>query len=155
MNPYAKHLGERDPLAVIERTPATLRSILDSLPPDRVDAAPAPGKWSVRHILAHLADTEIVFAFRLRQAMAENYHVIQPFDQERWADNYPAYSAEAALDVFTTVRSWNLQFIRHVPKDRFTKRLTHPERGEMTFQVVIETMGGHDLNHLAQLEGYA
>ncbi len=54
-------------------------------------ANPAPGKWNAREIVCHLADTELVFAFRLRQAIAEPDHIVQPFDQDKWASNYAAY----------------------------------------------------------------
>ena len=110
------------------------------------------GKWSVRDILAHLADSEVVFAFRLRQALADDYHVIQPFDQDRWAATYAHYDARGALAVFGAVRQWNLALIAGLKPEALTKLLTHPERGEMTFQVVVETMAGHDLNHLGQVE---
>jgi hypothetical protein len=93
-----------------------------------------------------------VFAFRLRQALAEDRHVIQPFDQEKWANIYAAYDTPAAMQVFSSVREWNLMFIEAVPPDLLSKPLVHPERGEMTFRTVVETMGGHDINHLRQIE---
>jgi hypothetical protein len=102
-----------------------------------------------------LADTELAFAFRLRQALAEPHHVIQPFDQDKWAAVYDAFEAGAAVAVFGAVRKWNITLIETVPPATLSKPLTHPERGEMKFQVLIETMAGHDLNHLRQLEGIA
>ena len=149
-NPYASFLGSKDPRQVIARTPADLETVLAKIADPM--AAPAPGKWSARDILAHLADTEIVFAFRLRQALSQDHHVIQPFDQDRWADRYAAYDAQAALALFTAVRMWNLMLIGDVKPGEFSKVLNHPERGDMTFQTVVETMGGHDQNHLRQLE---
>ena len=105
--------------------------------------------------MCHLADCEIVFAYRLRQALAENHHVIQPFDQELWARNYTGYDAQAAMMTFSCVRQWNLMLLRSVPVDAMSKELLHPERGEMTFRELLETIAGHDLNHLAQLEAIA
>lgn len=151
MNPYASFLGSKDPLAVIRETPGRLDPLHKSSP-DVLNRSPAPDKWSVRDILAHLADCEVVFAFRLRQALAEDYHVVQPFDQDRWAATYSHYDARAALAVFTAVRQWNLALIAGLGPEARAKLLTHPERGEMTFQVVLETMAGHDLNHLGQIE---
>ena len=81
--------------------------------------------------------------------------MIQPFDQDRWAAMYHAFDAHSALAVFTAVRSWNSRLIAAIPAAALGKKLTHPERGEMTLQVVIETMAGHDLNHLAQMERIA
>ena len=117
--------------------------------------SPAPGKWSVREILCHLADCELVFAYRLRQTLAEPHHVIQPFDQDVWARKYSAYDAQSALAVFTAVRNFNVILIASLPREAFEKAVSHPERGTMTFQTVVETMGGHDLNHLAQIEKIA
>jgi uncharacterized damage-inducible protein DinB len=148
-------LGERNPLQVIAATPERLGALVNALGRDRLERAPAPGKWSVRKILCHLADTELVFAFRLRQAVAEPHHVIQPFDQDAWASLYDSFGARAALDVFTAVRKWNITLIDAVPPSTLTKLLTHPERGEMTFKVLIETIAGHDLNHLTQIESIA
>lgn len=155
MNPYASHLGDRDPIEVAAATPRKLEGFLKTLGREGMEQSAAPGKWSAREIICHLADCELVFAFRLRQALAEQEHVIQPFDQDKWAQTYAAYDARAALAVFSSVRDWNLKFISAVPRQAFAKPLTHPERGKMTLQTVIETMSGHDLNHLKQLESIA
>jgi uncharacterized damage-inducible protein DinB len=155
MNPYASFLGSRDPRNVIAATPARLGELLNSLDHARAGASPAPGKWSVREILCHLADCEIVFAYRLRQTLAEPHHIIQPFDQDVWAHKYSPYDAQSALAVFTAVRHFNTILIASLPPEAFAKPATHPERGTMTFQTIVETMGGHDLNHLAQIEKIA
>ena len=110
------------------------------------------GKWSVREILSHLADCEIVFAFRLRQALAEDHHVIQPFDQDAWAATYSQNDAVMALVVFSAVRQWNVALIQGMSAADLTRTLNHPERGEMTVKVVVATMAGHDINHLGQIE---
>jgi hypothetical protein len=155
VNPYASFLGTLDHRQVIASTPLRLREFLDSLGESRANQPPAPGKWSVREIFCHLADCEVVFAFRLRQTLAEPHHVIQPFDQDLWARNYAAYDAPSALAVFTAVREFNVKLIGSLPPEAFATPVTHPERGTMTFQNIVETMGGHDLNHIAQIEKIA
>jgi hypothetical protein len=141
-----------DPLEVTRATPARLENLLKSPAPEKLTLSPAPGKWCVRDILCHLADCEVVFAFRLRQALAEDHHVIQPFDQDHWAATYAHYDARTALAAFSAVRQWNLAFIKGLRPADFNKPLNHPERGDMTLEVVVETMAGHDLNHLRQVE---
>ncbi len=155
MNPYASYLGAQDPVQVIASTPARLSSLLDQIGPGCIESAAAPGKWSVREIVSHLADCEIAFAFRLRQALAEPHHIIQPFDQEQWAANYAAYNGPAALALFKALREWNRELLISLPPEAFSKPVRHPERGEMNFQALVETMGGHDVNHLKQLEAIA
>lgn len=152
LNPYASFLGNRNPLEVIAETPNKIESLLAALGPERANQSPAPGKWSAREIVCHLADCETVFAFRIRQALAEENHVVQPFDQDKWAKNYAAYDTDEALALFSATRAWNLRLIDSLPAEAFEKRLTHPERGEMALRVVIETMGGHDVNHIRQIE---
>lgn len=152
MNPYASFLGTRDPVEVISSTVGEIENIAARIGSANMSRKPAPDKWSAREILCHLADCEVVFAFRLRQAVAEDGHVIQPFDQEKWAKQYDAFGAPEALAVFESVRGWNITFIRSLPKEAFDRTLTHPERGDMTLRTVVETMGGHDRNHLIQLE---
>lgn len=154
MNPYAGWLEGLDALEVIGGTTEYLRAaIRKHETAGTMDGPRKPGAWTPRQILAHLADTEIVFAMRLRQAMAETDHVIQPFDQDAWAAGYADADAGSALAVFATVRAWNLAFVSAQPETAFEKPLRHPERGSMTFRTLVETMAGHDRNHLSQLAG--
>jgi hypothetical protein len=157
MNPYASFLGEQDPLAVIGATPGRLGALFGTLGSAAAECSPAPGKWSARQILCHLADCEIAFGFRLRQAVAEANHVIQPFDQDAWAGVYgsAALDVASALETYSALRKWNVKFIENVPPGAMSKKVTHPERGDMTFRAVVETMAGHDLNHWQQLERIA
>ena len=151
MNPYARYLDGRPVLDIISGTPALLQTLTAGLSADAMDTPPAPGKWSVREILAHLADCELVFGFRLRQALEKPGSVITPFDQDAWATRYRAYSAADALRTFIAVREWNLALLTAVSEAEHANTINHPERGEMTFQVLLETIAGHDLNHLTRL----
>ena len=152
INPYATQLGANDPRKIIAETPARLTAIVEQLGDSGLETSWAPGKWSARAILCHLADCEIAFAFRLRQILAQDHHVMQPFDQDAFAKTYATANGKVALETFNALRRWNLSLISGLSPADFAKKANHPERGEMTFQTVIETMGGHDLNHLRQLE---
>ena len=155
MNPYAAQLGTRNAREVIAETPARLEGLAGQLGAEGLKRSLAPGKWSAGAILCHLAECEVAFVFRLKQALAEPYHVIQPFDQDAWSTPYESLDARAALETFSALRRWNLALIERILPDGFSKKLKHPERGELTVQVQIETMAGHDLNHLKQLETIA
>lgn len=155
LNPYERFVDGRDPQTVIAETAAKLTAVVQRIGAANLNTSPAPGKWSPREVLCHLADTELAFAFRLRQTLAEPHHVVQPFDQDQWAKPYGAIPAEAALATFAAVRAWNLMLLGTVPAEAYSKPVSHPERGAMTFGTLIETMAGHDLNHLSQLEALA
>jgi hypothetical protein len=155
LNPYARFVGGQDPLDVIAETAGRLRELVARVGPDKLEKSPAPGKWSPREILCHLADTELAHAFRLRQTLAEPHHIVQPFDQDAWAKQYASIPAVAALDAFAAIRAWNLALLAGVPKEAYSKPVSHPERGAMTFLTLLETMAGHDVNHLVQFEALA
>lgn len=156
-NPYAKFAEGRDVREVIGDTPERLKGTAGRLGDAAIELAPSPGKWSAREIFCHLADAEIAFAFRIRQTLAEPNHVIQPFDQEAWGRYYgsAALDARSALEAFSAARRWNLALLNAIRPEDFSKPVTHPERGEMTLQTIVETMAGHDLHHLEQLDRIA
>jgi uncharacterized damage-inducible protein DinB len=151
VNPYAGPLGERDPKEVIAQTPGRLAQVIDGLSAAEIEARPAPGKWSVREILAHLVDCEIAFGFRLRQSYGGE-SLLQPFDQDAWARAYAAYTAEQALATFVALRAWNVAFVGGLTEADKKLPAVHPERGEMVLWTIVETMAGHDLHHLATLK---
>lgn len=155
MNPYASHMGDRTPLDVITETPHRLAQLVETIGPERLEKSPAPGKWSARDIVSHLADAEVAFAFRLRQTLAEDHHMIQPFDQDLWAKSYATSDPRLALAAMSALRAWNIALIKSVEPADLAKPVTHPERGTMTFQTIVETMAGHDRNHIKQIEAIA
>ncbi len=155
LNPYDKFLDGRALDTILAATPPEIGKLTLVIGADRENEPPAPGKWGAAQIVAHLADCELVFAFRLRQALAEDAPVIQPFDQDKWAKTYSGVQARQALEVFTALRGWNLRLIGLALPDSADRKVTHPERGAMTFLTLVETMAGHDLNHLEQLKKLA
>jgi hypothetical protein len=155
LNPYEKFLDGRPLTAILSSTSHEIANKLQMIGPDKSDLAPAPGKWSPAEIVCHLADCELAFGFRLRQTLAEENHTVQPFDQEKWAVPYRGISATEALAAFAAMRQWNLALIARALPSAANKPVTHPERGAMTFQTIVETMAGHDLNHIAQLKRLA
>ncbi len=122
---------------------------------EKTAVAPAPCKWSPAEIVCHRADCELAFGFRLRQTLAEENHVIQPFDQEKWALNYTGISAAQALEAFSALRRWNLRLIGTALPHAALKAVTNPKRSAMAVATIVETMAGHDLNRLGQLRSLA
>src|SRR6185312_11790699 len=155
LNPYAKFLGNREPTEILSETSARLKDLAARLPQEQLAMRAPQGKWNAREIIAHLADCELVFGFRLRQILAEDHPTLQPFDQDRWAERYASFDFNSALALFLAVRHANILLIESTsPEDR-KRHATHPERGTMIFWTVVETMAGHDLNHLQHLERLA
>jgi hypothetical protein len=155
LNPYASYLDGRPVLDILTETPRAVSALLEAIGPGKSYEAPAPGKWSPGEVVAHLADCELVFGFRLRQTLAEDAPTIQPFDQDNWAKTYKGVEPGEACAAFSAFRKWNLILLESALPAAADRTVTHPERGTMTFQTIVETMAGHDLNHLGQLQRIA
>jgi hypothetical protein len=155
INPYEKFLDGRPLEQILDSTAAEIGRLIETLGPEKSLIPPAPGKWSAAEIVSHLTDCELVFGFRLRQTLAEDSPIIQPFDQDRWAATYPGIPAGAALAAFAALRIWNLRLISAALPAAASRPVNHPERGAMAFLTIVETMAGHDLNHLGQLQRLA
>jgi uncharacterized damage-inducible protein DinB len=150
--PYEEALGARDPQQVIAGTAGRLARVLDALTAGQAEVQPAPGKWSLREIVVHLADCEIAWSWRLRQAFGEEHSVIQPFDQDAWSRIYAVYSLAQARACFEALRAWNVAFVGGLSEADKQRPVTHPERGEETLWTIVQIMAGHDLHHLERLE---
>jgi hypothetical protein len=154
-NPYARFVEGLDAKSLIQGFPGKLTEVAARLGDEGLRLRYAPGKWTASEVLCHLADCEIAFSFRWRQALAEDGYVAQPFDQDRWAPRYAATSGREALRTFLALRAWNSTLLDQLTAADWGRALSHPELGELSFQTLIEITAGHDLNHLAQLEAVA
>jgi uncharacterized damage-inducible protein DinB len=150
--PYAHMLAGRDPQQVITETPGRFAAILAHLSAEETETPAAPGKWSVREIMAHMADCEIAWSWRLRIAYEKDRAEMQPFDQDPWAKMYGRYSLPLAKTTFEALRAWNVAFVSGLSEADRRKTYFHPEMGERPLWTLVEIMAGHDLHHLAKLE---
>jgi len=115
---------------------------------------PAPGKWSVAEIAAHLADAEIAISWRLRQILSNNAIPIQAFDQDMWATtfDYAHRDPKQSLESFRTLRNANTALLKSVPRKLWENYGIHQERGNESVAHIVQMIAGHDLNHLQQIE---
>jgi len=119
-----------------------------------LDYTPAPGKWSVRQILCHLADSEIVGADRFRRVIAEDNPVIRAYDEKAWARNldYSRRKISRALETFRRTRTENYELLKELPVEAFSREGTHSERGVLTLLDLLRTYAEHAENHGRQLK---
>jgi hypothetical protein len=151
------YLQGKDPLKVQKSTPKKLQKLIKPLSKKQMRRRPAPGKWSIAEILAHLADTEIVGSWRMRLILGNDGTPIQGFDQDVWAEtlNYVDRDPKESLKVFRVLRENNLAMLKSVPRKLWENHGMHSERGKETVERVVQMFAGHDLNHLQQIEKIA
>ena len=143
-----------DTLTAQRSAPATLAQLISGVSDDTLHRRPAPGKWSVVEIIAHLAEDELTSSWRYRQ-MIENDGVALPgFDQELWArlGDYASWTARDALDMYRLLRQANVTLLSHLSPAEWERSGTHAERGRLTVRSLAAHMVGHDANHFAQIQ---
>jgi len=147
-------LGDRDPHDVLRATPAELRQAVAGLSPEQLSRPEAPGKWSIRQVVLHLADAELVGGFRYRMGLAHDRPTLPGYDQDLWADRlrYQEADLEAALDDFATLRRSNLRLLAGASPADLERAVLHAERGEESLARMMTMFAGHDRVHLNQIE---
>jgi DinB superfamily len=147
-------LGGKDPLKVQASTAAKLGRLIQRASSVKLHKRPAPGKWSAGEILAHLADSEIVVGWRMRQILGAPGTPIQAFDQDAWAaaGHYEKRDARKSLEQFRAAREGNLALLKSLTREQWKHHGMHVERGVETVEHITCMMAGHDLNHLGQVE---
>ena len=151
-NPYAADLGTNDPLTALAETPQRIRALVQGWPPDRWERSYAPGKWTARQVLAHLAQTELALTTRVRFAASQEGYVAQAFSQDDWIPLDAHADATTALDAYTALRRLNLAMFRNFTSEQWNRTFRHPEYGDLTPTWVAAQLAGHDIHHLRQLE---
>ncbi len=158
--PYLERIielvGDAEPIDVLQQTPQRLEECFLSLlaAPDGLDRSYAKGKWTAQQIFAHLADTDLLMGYRLRQAISVENYKIDVVDENKWAKPYHRLDAALALQSFKGLRVWNLALISTFSLSDWLAETVHPERPSSpeTVDTIVRYLAGHDLNHLGQLE---
>lgn len=147
-------VGDRDPLAVLRETVDVLPPAIAGLSPQQLRQPERPGKWSVAQVLQHLADSEIVTAWRIRLILAQDRPQLTGYDQDLWADRlgYADADPQAALELFTVVRRANLRLHERATPGDLNRVGLHVERGEESIGHLRRLAAGHDLLHRRQIE---
>ena len=148
------YLGDQNPLRVQSATVGKIERLVKKFPAARLRKRPAPGKWSVAEILAHLADDEMVTGYRMRSILGAPGTPIAAFDQDKWAEaqNYAKSDPKMSLRVLRTLREANLALLKSLRGQQWEQFGVHSERGEESIERIVQMMAGHDINHLRQIE---
>ena len=143
-----------DFLALQAAAPATLASLVAGLSADQLARRPAPAKWSIQEIVAHLADDELVGGYRMRMILSAPGTAIQAFDQDVWArtGRYDSRPVSASLELFRVLREANLVLLRSLSADEWNMFGVHTERGVESIRDIAMYFAGHDINHFQQIE---
>ena len=152
-NKLIAHTEGKDPLQMQREAPRLLAELIRRVPADVLQRPPAPGKWSIAAILAHLADDEIATAWRYRQMIENPGCALPGFDQDAWArmSDYATAKPEESLELFRRLRDANLRMLDRLTPEQWESWGVHLERGRNSVTEFVRHMAGHDMNHLEQI----
>lgn len=147
-------LDRQDPLHVLASTADRMRELIAGRTREQLAQSPDPLRWSVAQIIAHLADSEIVGAWRFRSVLATNGAALQPYDQNVWAASFRYGDTDPfeSLQLFDVNRIATLSLLKRVDPALHAHHGMHAERGKETIGHLLRLYAGHDLNHLSQIE---
>jgi hypothetical protein len=157
-NPYARRILSlvlgKDPVKILEATPGRLRTLTRGLTRRELLLPPSRGKWSIAQLVCHLSDAEVVLAWRLRMAIAQNGCRLQAMDERKWARHLGYHTLDLAskLRAFRGMRLDHLRTMKSLTPSEWKRYGLHEERGKETVARLAQMAAGHELNHLAQIE---
>src|SRR5262249_13460832 len=139
---------------ILESTAQVLRDLIAGQPRSKLTRTAKTRQWSVVEILAHLADAEIVSAWRLRSILAVDNVPLQAFDQDIWSSAFKYGDADPteSVDTFDINRRATLSLLRRVDASRLDHAGMHQERGREPIAHLMRLYAGHDLNHVKQIQ---
>jgi hypothetical protein len=145
--------GMQDPIEAQRESPRILAALIDGAPDAVLRRRPAPGKWAVGAIIAHMAEDELVSSWRYRQMLERSGATLAGFDQDEWArlGAYESWAPTEALEMFRLLREANLRMFAGLTEEQWQRWGIHEERGRITVRDLARHMAGHDANHIGQI----
>src|SRR5262245_15060369 len=152
VTPYTADLADRNPLEAIGDSIHKLESLTRGWSAHDYERRYAPGKWTARQVIIHLAQTELALGARARMALSTPNYAAQSFDQDAWMSRETAISGKDATLALLALMRMNLALFAALSGTDRESPLTHPEYGSLTVDWIIHQMAGHHIHHLRQLQ---
>jgi hypothetical protein len=151
---YLSALAKKDPVKSMAGAPDRIAKLLRGLDEKTMAKRPAPGKWSIKEVIAHLADGEFMVGSRIRMVASMERPVLIGYDQDAFVErlHVDQRTTGELFIAFAAVRAANVALYELLPKSSYTRVGLHNERGEESIGTMLDIYSGHDLVHEAQIE---
>ncbi|MEZ5403310.1 MAG: DinB family protein [Bryobacteraceae bacterium] len=141
-----------DCLELLEETPSILRGLMRELNREDAEWKPAPDRFSVAEVLAHLSHSEgHCYRMRVDRFLSEEMPEFEPDDAQMHLERYAGADGEDSFDHFEEQRETNVEFLRTLPRSAGERRARHQAAGEITLQEMLHEWAMHDLGHIRQI----
>jgi len=143
-------------MEIIEKLETTKAATLQhyDLSAAQLDQSYAPGKWTIRYLLHHLADSETVLYDRIRRVISEPRQVLWAFDQDAWANNldYANVPLDLSKHIFAAARDGVIYYARLHYESKGHLEFVHSETGVRKLKQEFDKVAWHNAHHLEQIE---
>jgi uncharacterized damage-inducible protein DinB len=144
----------RDPMRILRETPRRLARRVTGASRRSLTTPPAPGKWSVGQILAHLSEIELLWGYRVRTMLERDDPEVVGMDQEVWArvGRYERRDPAQSLALYTALRKSHLDLLSALTPRELGRGGRHSQFGNLTIRRIVQLLAGHDVNHGRQID---
>jgi hypothetical protein len=139
-------------LELLKATPAILRGLMSEISQDDARWKPAPDRFSIAEVLAHLSHSEgHCYRARVDRFLAEEMPEFEPDDAQMHLDLYRNADPEEEFGHFEDLRETNVELLRGLPAAAGNRKALHREAGEITLSQMLHEWALHDLGHIRQV----
>lgn len=139
----------RPAIALMEKTPQVLETMLGGVAPDVLRWKPTPDRWSISEVLSHLADCEDCLIERVRRMVLEDAPPLKEYEPP--AEGFAAGTPQVHLSRFAFTRKELVQFLRTLPPEVGARTAQHSKLGLVTLEQMLNEWASHDLGHVRQI----
>ncbi|MBV9887247.1 MAG: DinB family protein [Acidobacteria bacterium] len=136
-------------IALLEKTPQLLETMLGGVAPDILHWKPSPDRWSISEVLSHLAHSEDCLNQRVRSFVLENTPDLREYEPP--AEGFSAGTAQEHLSRFAQTRRGLVHFLRTLPAEAGARTAQHSKLGMVTLEQMLNEWACHDLGHIRQI----
>lgn len=142
-------------IETLRNLPERLVQAVAGLTDQQLDTPYGPGKWTIRQVVHHLADSHMNGIARVRWILTENHPTIKPYDQDMWAALPDASRApvELSIMILRGLHARLVYLLKAIPQDQWSRTMDHPENGEASITDWVESYAGHCDKHMEHILG--
>ncbi|MEO7192965.1 MAG: DinB family protein [Vicinamibacterales bacterium] len=150
--PYAEYVGDRDPVEMLELSLEEYQTVLPGLTDEMWSRPLAAGKWTMRQVMVHVAQWEMIWAVRIRCAVWTPDYVMQSIEQDDLMFEAEVVDGPMACRAFDSVRRMNIAAAKGLTRTERRRAAQHAAIGTVRVDDLLVTLAGHSIHHLRQLQ---
>ena len=137
----------------IRLLPKEVEETIRGLSDGQLDTPYSEGKWTVRQVVHHLADSHMNAFVRMKLMVTEHMPTLKPYNQDEWAKLHDSSKlpVQSSLSILKGLHDRWCALLDHLPEEMWARKANHPEHGEVSMESMLNTYAGHGRHHVEQI----